>query len=72
MGKEPGPQLREIVEAKHLPREYGGELDWTFEDEPILDEATTQVIDEVPPGPMVFVDGVVLHANQLESNRVNN
>ncbi|THH14014.1 hypothetical protein EW146_g6271 [Bondarzewia mesenterica] len=57
LGKDPGPTLRTIIDAKDLPQLYGGELEWTFSDEPALDEHAKVLVDEVPKGPITFVDG---------------
>jgi len=42
-----------------LPKVYGGELPWVFEDEPSLDEDAKAVIMDMPKGPVVFADGEV-------------
>lgn len=59
LGKDPGPTLRTLVDAKNLPRPYGGELEWKFEDEPALDDDAKQLIGEMPKGPHIFEDGQV-------------
>ncbi|EPS98610.1 hypothetical protein FOMPIDRAFT_1126018 [Fomitopsis schrenkii] len=59
LGKDPGPVLRTLIDPQNLPRPYGGELDWNFEDEPSLDEDTKNTIGSVPKGPVEFVDGEV-------------
>ncbi|KAH9829628.1 CRAL/TRIO domain-containing protein [Rhodofomes roseus] len=59
LGKDPGPVLRTLIDPQNLPRPYGGELDWKFEDEPSLDEDTKNVIGTMPKGPVEFVDGEV-------------
>ncbi|KAG5653654.1 hypothetical protein H0H81_011614 [Sphagnurus paluster] len=59
LGKDPGPTLRDLVHADDLPKSYGGELPWTFEDEPQLDHDAKAVLKEMPKGPVVFVDAVV-------------
>lgn len=46
-----------MIDAKHLPREYGGELDWTFESEPSLDADSLEVLGKMPKGPVVFENG---------------
>jgi hypothetical protein len=51
--------LRELVNVQDLPRVYGGELPWVFEDEPILDEDTKAVITYTSRGPVVFTEGEV-------------
>jgi len=60
LGKDPGPTLRNLVEPVDLPKSYGGELEWTFHDEPNLDADTLAVIKEMPKGPSIFADGEVL------------
>ncbi|KAI0700073.1 CRAL/TRIO domain-containing protein [Cytidiella melzeri] len=57
LGKDPGSVLRTLVDAQDLPKPYGGELDWTFQDEPSLDDAAKAVVGEMPKGPVVFIDG---------------
>lgn len=52
-----GIKLREIIHAKDLPKVYGGELDWSYEDVPSLDEDGRQALGEIPKGPIIFVDG---------------
>lgn len=59
LGKDPGPRLRELVNVQDLPKVYGGELQWVFEDEPSLGEDARAVIKAMPTGPVVFVDGEV-------------
>ncbi|KAK2459680.1 hypothetical protein APHAL10511_008325 [Amanita phalloides] len=59
LGKDMGPQLRDIIHAKDLPKGYGGELDWQYEDAPKLDEDARKVLGEMPKGPAIFVDGAV-------------
>ena len=60
LGRDPGPALRTLVEPKDLPRPYGGELDWKYEDEPALDDDAKAAIGEMPKGPAVFEDGKVV------------
>ena len=59
LGKDPGPVLRTLIDPQNLPRPYGGELDWKFEDEPSLDADTKNAIGSMPKGPVEFVDGQV-------------
>lgn len=73
LGKDPGPVLRTLIDPKDLPKPYGGELDWKFEDEPVLDDATKDLIGEMPKGPAILVDGKLLKtpfpsAPKTESN----
>ncbi|PFH53280.1 hypothetical protein AMATHDRAFT_1351 [Amanita thiersii Skay4041] len=59
LGKDPGPKLRELIQPKDLPKSYGGELEWKFEDEPSLDEDATQALGQMPRGPVTFINGSV-------------
>ncbi|KAH9480189.1 Sec14 cytosolic factor [Psilocybe cubensis] len=59
LGRDPGSTLRELVHSHDLPAVYGGELEWKYEDEPLLDEHAKQAIEEFPRGPVIFVDGKV-------------
>jgi hypothetical protein len=59
LGKEPGPELLKIIDSEDLPKPYGGSLDWKYEDEPKLDEATKELIKEMPKGPVIFENGKV-------------
>lgn len=54
LGKEPGPTLLELINGNDLPKVYGGQLDWRYEDEPILDDAARELIGEMPKGPAIF------------------
>ena len=49
-----------MIDPKDLPKSYGGELEWKYEDEPALDDAVREVIGEMPRGPVVFEDGKVV------------
>ena len=53
--------MRELVPAQDLPKVYGGEMGWTFVDEPSLDEDAKKVLGEegMPKGPVVFRKGKV-------------
>ncbi|TFK39054.1 CRAL/TRIO domain-containing protein [Crucibulum laeve] len=59
LGKDPGATLRDLIHVHDLPKSYGGELEWKFEDEPNLDDETKRVLGGMPKGPAVFSDGVV-------------
>lgn len=60
LGRDPGPTLRTLIDVQNLPKAYGGELEWTFEDEPSLDEDARKAVGgEMPRGPAIFVDGRV-------------
>jgi len=64
LGRDPGPELRKFIDDKNIPKAYGGELDFKFEDEPNLDQAATDVIGEMPKGPVIFRDGVVVKPHE--------
>jgi len=57
VAKDLGPTLLEFIDPKDLPKQYGGELDWEFDDEPCLDEAAKQILSDMPQGPAAFIDG---------------
>ncbi|KAF9005447.1 CRAL/TRIO domain-containing protein [Cyathus striatus] len=57
LGKEPGSVLCELIHSADLPKAYGGELEWKFEDEPNLDEPAKDLIKEVSKGPVIFSNG---------------
>ncbi|KAH8979901.1 CRAL-TRIO domain-containing protein [Lactarius akahatsu] len=61
LGADPGPVLLQLMDADSLPQVYGGTLPFTFEDEPVLDTPARELLgsDEIPRGPIVFVDGKV-------------
>jgi len=59
LGRDPGPTLCTLIDAQNLPKPYGGQLDWTFEDEPALDDDAKKVLGEMPKGPLIFEDGQV-------------
>ncbi|GBE85273.1 Sec14 cytosolic factor [Sparassis crispa] len=60
LGHEPGPALRQLIDPEHLPKSYGGDLDWNFEDEPALDQDAALVLGgAMPKGPAYFDDGRV-------------
>ncbi|KAF8158514.1 CRAL-TRIO domain-containing protein [Crassisporium funariophilum] len=59
LGNDPGGTLRDLIDPHDLPAVYGGELPWTYGDEPDLDEDTKSLIGELPKGPAVFVNGTI-------------
>ncbi|PSS37087.1 hypothetical protein PHLCEN_2v1126 [Hermanssonia centrifuga] len=69
LGKDPGPTLRTLIDSRDLPKPYGGELDWKYEDEPFLDDAATEAIGSMPKGPAVFIDGKVEQAPSGSTSR---
>ncbi|KAG2001832.1 hypothetical protein CC2G_004961 [Coprinopsis cinerea AmutBmut pab1-1] len=61
LGKDAAPTLTELIHAKDLPKIYGGELEWTFFDQPNLDEDAKAVLpDGFPEGVASFKDGNVI------------
>lgn len=63
--------LCEIVAAQNLPRIYGGELDWRYEDEPDCDEAICRAIghEQVPDAPSEWSDGRLIIFDESERKR---
>ncbi|KAL0066214.1 hypothetical protein AAF712_006839 [Marasmius tenuissimus] len=57
LGLDPGSVLRELINPADLPKTYGGELEWKYEDDPNLDSETKKVIECMPKGPYTFVNG---------------
>ena len=64
LGRNPGPELRRFIDNENIPKTYGGELDFNFEDEPSLDTETKSAIGEMPRGPVIFRDGVILRPHE--------
>lgn len=64
LGRDPGPELRKLINNENIPKVYGGELDFEFEDEPNLDQAARDAIGEMPKGPTVFRDGAVVKPHE--------
>ena len=64
LGRDPGPGLRKFIDNENIPKVYGGELDFEFGDEPNLDQAAKDVIGELPKGPAIFKDGVVIKPHE--------
>jgi hypothetical protein len=73
--KDTNPLLN-LINKENLPKEYGGDLDWKFEDEPNLDEDARRVLEKsmtdkggvttnvMPRGPTVFARGRVWSAKE--------
>ena len=61
VNKDSLASIHALIDPKDLPKEYGGELNWTVEDEPALDEEAKAVLGEMPKGPVWFVDGKLVH-----------
>lgn len=68
LGKNPGSSkmLTSLIDKQHLPKIYGGELDWDFFDPPSLDEDAKKVLGEMPKGPFIFEDGKVKRPKHYE------
>ena len=57
-GPDQGKELMDIIPAKNLPKVYGGEMDWTYEDEPDLDDEIKKAIGaDMIEGPVVWEGG---------------
>ncbi|KAI0317645.1 CRAL-TRIO domain-containing protein [Amylostereum chailletii] len=56
LDSNPGPTLLTLIDTANLPRTYGGELDFQYEDAPVLDDAAKKALgtDSVPRGPVIF------------------
>lgn len=63
--------MRTLVDPKDLPKPYGGELDWKYEDEPAIDEDTKEAIGEMAKGPAIFVDGQLIKPPFTQSPKPN-
>lgn len=68
LGKDPGSTLRDLIDPQDLPKPYGGELDWKYEDEPSLDAAAKEALGEMPKGPAVFLDGKLIQPPPSKGN----
>ena len=47
-----------------MPKKYGGELEWEFEDDPNLDDEARKILGEMPKGPFIFEDGAVVRPKE--------
>ncbi|KAK7676368.1 hypothetical protein QCA50_020672 [Cerrena zonata] len=68
LGKDPGPTLRTLIDPANLPKTYGGELEWKFEDEPALDQDAKNLIGEMPKGPVLLENGKVTRPQSQKAN----
>lgn len=57
--------MRALIDPKDLPKPYGGELEWKFEDEPSLDDEALEVLGELPKGPSLFVDSAMVRPEPI-------
>jgi len=64
LGRDPGSELRKFIDNENIPKAYGGELAFNFEDEPNLDQAAKEAIGEMPKGPVIFGDGAVIKPHE--------
>lgn len=65
VNKEHLSSIHALIDPKDLPKIYGGELEWTFEDSPALDEeAKVAVGGQWPRGPVWFKDGKVVYPSE--------
>ena len=58
--------LASLVDVKDLPRRYGGDLEWDFLDNPMLDDPAKKVLGSMPRGPFIFEDGFVHRPAEYE------
>jgi len=66
-GPDQGKELMEVIPAANLPKIYGGEMDWTYEDEPMLDEEIKAKIGaNAIQGPVVWEDEKMVLLGQGE------
>ncbi|KAL1743664.1 CRAL-TRIO domain-containing protein [Schizophyllum fasciatum] len=85
LGRDPGPTLRQLIDADNLPKAYGGNLDFTFRDEPVVDDVASAALwkdaaqsttngstprARVPRGPIVYRDGKLWRPRVDESGTV--
>ena len=66
-GPDQGKELMDVIPAANLPKIYGGEMEWTYEDEPMLDEEIKAKIGaNAVQGPVVWEDGKMVLLGQGE------
>jgi hypothetical protein len=51
--------LLKLIDAENLPKTYGGNMEWKFENDPDLDQVAKDVIGEWPRRPSIFKHGEV-------------
>lgn len=63
-------KLHEIIHPSDLPRVYGGELEWKYEDEPSIEPEIASLLGnkEMPKGPAEWKDGklILFDANEKD------
>lgn len=69
LGNQPGSQLKELISPEDLPKVYGGELDWVYQNEPIFDDQIKKAIgmDQLPKGPIIWKDDKVIELSPQSS-----
>lgn len=73
VNKDQLSSIHALIDPKDLPKAYGGELDWKYEDPPALDEeAKAAVGGQWPKGPVWFKNGSVVYPSQDEQVPVTN
>ncbi|KAJ5819742.1 CRAL/TRIO domain-containing protein [Penicillium riverlandense] len=70
------------VDASDLPKEYGGELDWQWQDQPNLDESTRRLVDDLyhktdrgeifPKGPIIYQDSCIRLVGSVDGSPRHN
>jgi hypothetical protein len=62
--------LHTLIDPKDLPKVYGGELDWKFEDDPALDDAAKEALSgSFPRGPCWWKGGKLIMPGQAVSDQ---
>lgn len=63
-------QLKDLIDESNLPKPYGGELPWHFEDDPLLDDEIRDSITQMPQGPAIFRDGNCILGESLRVDSI--
>lgn len=72
-GAEPGAELQEVIPAENLPKAYGGQQEWKYEDEPMLDdEIQAKIGRDGTKGPVLWEDGKVVELGEVRANKPSN
>lgn len=67
-------KLHEIIHPFDLPKVYGGELEWKYEDEPNIEQEIASLLGakEAPDGPAEWKDGQLILFDASEKERFPN
>jgi len=62
-------ELLAEIDAENIPKMFGGQLDWEYDDPPNLDEPTKEAFKAIggvcPGGPFAYVDGVPVFGKDI-------